>query len=112
TGLERRDAPTEHPARRAAALARRSDETQCRRSPATGALSPASQCGAIALARLCNACARCNLSVAGWSVLHASGDRIVSVRRDRSQRRYSARLCGTAVARTGRVFRISRLYLG
>src|SRR5262249_46719794 len=87
-------------------------ETQRRRSSVTGAVSPAVQRGAIALVRLRDACARRNLSVAGWSILHASGDRIVSVRRDRSQRRHSARLRRTAVARAGRIFRIGRLHLG
>src|SRR6516225_5565514 len=77
---------------------------QPRRSPVTGALSPAVQRGAIALAGLRNACARRDLSVAGWSILHAPGDRIVSVRRDRSQRRYSSRLRRAAVARAGRLF--------
>src|SRR5262249_57686477 len=109
---ERGDAPSGRRGGRAVAGAQRGGESHRRRSSVTGAVSPTVQHGAIALVRLRNARARRNLSVAGWSFLHAPGDRIVSVRRDRSQRRHSAWLRRTAVAWTGRLFRPGRLHLG
>ena len=114
TGLERRDAPgPARPARRpqpcglnAAAKHDVGDRLLRALYP------PQSERSAVALARLRDACARRSLSVAGRSFLHASGDRGVVCSARRAQRRHSARLCRTAVARAGRLFWIGRLHLG